>query len=89
MRTVQINLDKAKGIKQDMVRKERQALFEKLDVMWMVAFERNQTQKMQEVALLKEVLRNAPQASELLQATDVSSLLQVDPLKQVREFLNG
>ena len=76
---ISVNMTKAKEIKKDMVRAERETLFEKLDVAYMRAQEAGDTTRMQEVAAKKQALRDATEDSVILDAQTPEELKLARP----------
>lgn len=64
-----INLDKCKNIHRQVLRGLRAPKFESLDVEFMRAIEAGDTEKQNEIADKKQVLRDIPQAPEIENAT--------------------
>jgi len=76
---ISVNMTKAKEIKKNMVRAEREPLFEKLDVAYMRAQEAGDTVKMQEIAEKKQALRDATEDSAILDAQKPEELKAARP----------
>jgi len=76
---ISVNMTKAKEIKKNMVRAEREPLFEKLDVAYMRAQEAGDTAKMQEIADKKQALRDATGDSVILDAQTPEELKAARP----------
>lgn len=89
MSIVKINIEKAKEIRKNQIRLQRKELFSKLDTMWMIAFERGQMSKVQEISAMKEKLRDATKSLEILESETLEDLVSADPLKEIKEYLNG
>jgi hypothetical protein len=89
MSIITINIEKARDIKKNQIRRERDSLFSKLDVMWMIASERGQPGKVQEISQMKQRLRDATESEDILSAQNIEDLVASDPLKEVKEYLNG
>ena len=75
-----INLNKAKEIKKNMIRRERKPLLETLDAEMMKALESGDTTKQAEVAAKKQALRDATQHESIVNASDVDELKHANPL---------
>lgn len=75
-----INLEKAKELKKQMVRRERKPLLEALDAEMMKALESGDAEKQAEVAAKKQALRDATQHESIINANDVNELKQANPL---------
>ncbi len=76
---IKVDLKKAKEIKKDQVRTERQPLLEKLDVEFMRAVELGDTVKQQEIAQKKQALRDAPEDPVITKAKTVEKLKTARP----------
>ena len=63
-----INMEKAKEIKKDILRRERTEEFVKLDVEFMQAMESGNTTKQAEITSKKQALRDATKHASLLNA---------------------
>lgn len=74
---VKINMDKAKDIKRDVIRLEREPEFSKLDIEYQKASERNDTAAMQEIADKKQKLRDAPATNKIEEAKTVEDLNRI------------
>ena len=71
---VTINLDKAKEIKKETLRRERKVELEKLDVEFMQALERGQSNKQAELAQKKQKLRDVTTHTKLVNCASVEEL---------------
>ena len=69
-----INLDKAKDIRREQFRKERQPLLDALDVQFMRAVETGDAASQQSIAQKKQMLRDAPASPEIAAAQTVDEL---------------
>ena len=76
---IKVNMEKAKAIKQDMVRAERQPKLEALDVAYMRAIEMGDTEKQAEIAAKKQALRDATQDPAILNAATPEELKAAVP----------
>ena len=65
---ITIDMDKARLITQDMIRKERKPFLEGLDIEYQRATETEDRDQMREVAALKQVLRDLPASSAIQNA---------------------
>lgn len=74
---VKINMDKAKDIKRDTIRLEREPEFSKLDLEYQRATEKNDTAAMQEIVEKKDKLRDAPAAPQIENAKSVDDLNKI------------
>ena len=63
-----INMEKAKEIKKDLLRRDRVEEFAKLDVEFMRAMEMGDTEKQAEISAKKQALRDATKHASLLNA---------------------
>jgi hypothetical protein len=81
---IKINMDKAKDIKRDQLRLERQPELERLDVEYQRALESNDQEKMAQIVEQKEKLRDAPASPQIQNAQSVESLnkITLDKLTQ-------
>jgi hypothetical protein len=77
-------MDKAKDIKKDTIRLERQPELEKLDVEYQRALEQNDQAKMAEIVEKKQKLRDAPAAEQIENAKTTQDLnkITLDSLTQ-------
>lgn len=75
---ISINLEKAKEIKKEHLRQERQPLLERLDVDMMRALESGDSEKQLEISSKKQILRDATQHSLILDAQSIEDLKQVN-----------
>jgi hypothetical protein len=71
---IKINVEKAKEIKKEHLRKERKSLLEQLDVEMMRALESNNSQKQSEIAAKKQALRDATKHASLEQVSNLEDL---------------
>lgn len=78
-----ININKAKEIKQDMVRAERAPLLAQLDVEFIRAVESGDTVKQAEISAKKQSIRDATKDPEILEATTVEELKAADPISKI------
>lgn len=69
-----INLEKAKEIHKDNLRVARFHTFNKLDIEFMKALESGNTDRLNEIALQKQQLRDITKAEEIESATSVDGL---------------
>lgn len=81
---IKINMDKAKDIKRDDLRLQRQPELERLDVEYQRALERNDQEQMALIVELKQKLRDAPASPQIDNAQSVDSLnkITLDKLTQ-------
>lgn len=70
-------MDKAKDIKREAIRLQREPEFSKLDVDYQRATEKNDTAAMQDIAEKKQKLRDAPAAPEIQEAKTVEDLNRI------------
>jgi len=71
---IKINMDKARDIKRDTIRLERQPELEKLDVEYQRALENNDQVKMAEIVDKKQKLRDAPASEQIENASTTKAL---------------
>ena len=76
---IKVNMDKAKAIKQDMVRAERKPLLEQLDVAYMRAQEAGDTDAQQDIAAKKQALRDCTEEASIVNATTPDELKAARP----------
>jgi hypothetical protein len=78
-RMITVNLNKAKEIKKDMVRADRKAMLEALDIELM----RNLSDpvKVAEIEAKKQALRDATTHASIVEATTVEELKAANPLE--------
>jgi len=76
---IRIDMDKARAIKQDMVRAERKPLLEQLDVAYMRAQEAGDTAQMEAIAAKKQALRDCTEDASILNATTPDELKAARP----------
>ena len=76
---IQINMDKARSIKKDMIRAERAPKLEALDVEFMRAVESGDAAKQTEVASKKQALRDATDDPSIASASTPEELKAVVP----------
>ena len=74
---ITVNLDKAKDIKRNMLRKQRAPLLAALDVQFMRAVETGDVALQQSIAHKKQLLRDAPSSIEIEEAQTVDDLKAV------------
>lgn len=72
-----VNIDKAKDIKRNMLRKQREPLLAALDVQFMRAVENGDTELQRSIAQKKQLLRDAPSSVEIEEAQTVDDLKAV------------
>lgn len=73
-------MNKAREIKRELIRAERKALLEALDVAFMRAVEQGDTAKQQEIAAEKQRLRDATQDPGIDAAQTPDELKDLNPL---------
>ena len=76
---IKVNMDKAKAIKQDMVRAERQPKLEALDVAYMRAIEMGDVAAQETIAAKKQALRDATVDPAILNAATPEELKAAVP----------
>lgn len=80
---IKINLDKAKEIHKENLRRVRRKEFETLDIEFMRAVELGDTEKQAELAQKKQVLRDLTKAEELETASSVEEIKASWPGKDI------
>jgi len=78
-RMITVNMDKARDIKKDMIRADRKAKLEALDVEFMRAVEAGDADKQAEIAAKKQALRDATDDPAIAAATTPDELKAVVP----------
>lgn len=81
---VEVDIEKAKEIWKERIRFARAPLLRKLDVDYILALEKNDTQKLEEVIAKKQFLRDITKLPELLNATTIDEIKSVWP-KELNE----
>lgn len=76
---IKINMDKAREIKRDMIRAEREPLLAALDIEFMRAVEAKNTAKQSAIAAKKQALRDATDDPCITEATTPEELLSARP----------
>lgn len=77
---ITVNMNKAREIKRELIRTERKALLEALDVAFMRAVEQGDTVKQQEIAVEKQRLRDATEHPDIEAAQTPEALKAVNPI---------
>ena len=77
---ITVNMDKAREIKRDQIRAERDPILAALDVEFMRAVEQGDTAKQAEVSAKKQALRDATKHPAIDAAQTPEELKQVNPL---------
>lgn len=78
---VQVNIEKAKEVKKDNLRLEREPLLKQLDVDFIKALEASDSIKQQEISEKKQELRDITKIETLLNATTVEELKAIKIVK--------
>ena len=76
---INVNMDKARDIKKDMIRAERNPKLAALDVEFMRAVEAGDTAKQSEISTKKQALRDATDDPAIASATTPDELKAVRP----------
>jgi len=76
---IKINMNKAKEIKKNYIREERAPLLQKLDIEFMKALEANDQEKMDDIKLKKQALRDATKDPSILTASTPEELKAARP----------
>jgi len=76
---IKVNMDKARAIKQDMVRAERKPKFEALDVAFMRAVESGDMDAQADIAAKKQALRDCTEDDCILTAATPDELKAARP----------
>jgi len=76
---IKINMDKAREIKKDMIRAERKAKFEALDVAFMRAVESGDMDAQADIAAKKQALRDCTEDGCILDAATPDELKAARP----------
>lgn len=80
---ITINMDIARQIWRNKIRINRKTIFEKLDILYLRAIENNNTVEQQNIAILKQKLRDAPSDPRIDNAISPSELLIINPLLEI------
>lgn len=80
---IKINLDKAKEIHKEKIRRVRYEEFKQLDIEYMKATESGDIEKQTEIAQKKQVLRDLTKSEEIENASTVQELKDVWPSKEI------
>ena len=72
--TVSVDMDIARDITADMIRKQRKPKLEELDVQYMRASEAKDEEKMAEIVAMKQVLRDLPASPAIQEAKTLDDL---------------
>lgn len=81
---VEIDMEKARAVTQDIIREERRPILETLDIEYMRATEAKDESKMESIAALKQVLRDLP-ADPRIEAAKTPEELEHLALNAVKE----
>jgi hypothetical protein len=76
-RTISINMNKARNIWKDKLRTDRKPLLEALDVQYIRALERGQTETIQKIVKKKEFLRDITEDPRIENAQNINDLKEV------------
>lgn len=76
---ITVDMTKAREIKKDMIREEREPLFVKLDADFMKALESSDTAEQTNIATKKQALRDATDDPAIAAATTPDELIAVRP----------
>ena len=76
---IRVNMNKARDIKKNMIRDERKAKLETLDVQFMRAVEAGDADAQASIAAQKQVLRDATEDASILNATTPEELKAARP----------
>lgn len=80
---IKINLDKAKEIHKQNIRRIRKKEFEDLDIQFMKAVELGDTEKQNEISQKKQILRDLTKSEEIENASTVQELKDSWPSKEI------
>jgi hypothetical protein len=78
-KSISVDMDKARDIHMDKIRWLRNQELQKLDPQFMKALEQNDTDRLKEIATLKQELRDIPQTFDLTVATTPDELKELIP----------
>lgn len=81
---IKINMDKAREIRRNQIRREREAQFAELDREFMLALESGDNKERARVVAAKQRLRDAPAHPDIDRAKTVEELRAVRPINPVR-----
>ena len=76
---VEIDMEAARKIWQDKIRAARAEAFAELDIRFMAAIERGDEEAKQEIAVLKQALRDAPNVPDIAKAKTPKALKKIQP----------
>jgi hypothetical protein len=79
MSIIRVDMDKARAIVQEEIRRERKPLLDQLDVLFMRALERGDQELLLRIADAKQALRDAPADPALFAAKTPEELRAVRP----------
>lgn len=74
---ITINIEKAKEIKKEKIRIEREPILKTLDVEFYLALESGDLKKQQEIASKKQYLRDATKHSSIINAESIEDLKNI------------
>lgn len=83
MSKIRINMEKAREIRRNQIRQERERLFAQYDKEMLLALESGDDKARARIARIKQRLRDAPADPAIQKATTLEELKQVNPLAAV------
>lgn len=80
---ISINMEKAREIWKNKIRSDRQPYLDQLDIDFMIAVEKKDLAKQQEISNKKQLLRDATQDPRIQLAEDADDLRNIDPIREI------
>lgn len=80
---ISIDIEQAKNIWRNKLRILRIPILEQLDIQFMKAIESNNTDKQQDIANKKQILRDAPSDPRIENAQTTQQLININPIKEL------
>jgi signal recognition particle receptor subunit beta len=80
---ISINMEKAREIWKNKIRADRQPYLDQLDIDFMIAVEKKDLAKQQEISNKKQLLRDATQDPRIQLAEDTDDLRNIDPIREI------
>lgn len=80
---ITVNIEQAKNIWIDNIRKKRQPFLEALDIEYIKAIESNDTGKQQDIIAKKNLLRDCTEDTRIQNATSTEELKLIDPVSEI------
>jgi hypothetical protein len=80
---ISVNMQKAIEIKKDILRRQRVALFEQLDVEFMKSIENADSLKQSQIVQKKQLLRDVTEHESIINAKTPEELINADPIANI------